>query len=50
MFSSEEVHLGLWQALDFAHAVEGRTRVDREETTLGEGECRESIVKVVVLN
>jgi hypothetical protein len=32
------------------HAVEGRTRVDREETTLGEGACRESIVKAAVLN
>jgi hypothetical protein len=28
-----------------AHADEGRTRAEREDTALGEGACRESILK-----
>jgi len=30
---------------DAAHAVEGSTRMEREETALGEGACRESILR-----
>jgi hypothetical protein len=30
---------------EVAPAVDGRTRVEREETALGDGACRESIVR-----